>query len=81
MIIAYLERHDPKKNMHRYYRISISQTLFGPYALIREWGRCRAKFTPTGLGHRKEVWYENLLDALRAGEVIVQIKKLKGYVM
>ena len=35
----YFERHDPQKNMARYYRLMVAPTLFGEWALIAEWGR------------------------------------------
>ena len=36
---CYLERFDASRNMARYYRISISLTLFGEWVMCREWGR------------------------------------------
>ena len=35
----YLERHHPARRMHRYYRLSVEQNLFGEWSLVREWGR------------------------------------------
>lgn len=35
----YLERIDRARNMARYYRLSVVETLFGEYAMVREWGR------------------------------------------
>lgn len=35
----YLERIDHARNMARYYRLSVVETLFGEYAMVREWGR------------------------------------------
>jgi predicted DNA-binding WGR domain protein len=34
-----LERHDPTRNMARYYVLSIESSLFGDTALVRRWGR------------------------------------------
>jgi predicted DNA-binding WGR domain protein len=34
-----LTRYDPGRNMARYYAISVEQTLFGDWALVRDWGR------------------------------------------
>jgi predicted DNA-binding WGR domain protein len=34
-----LERHDPARNMARYYVLSIESSLFGDTALVRHWGR------------------------------------------
>ena len=37
--MIYLERHDPKKNLYRFYRLSLEKNLFGEWSLMREWGR------------------------------------------
>ena len=34
-----LERVDPTRNMNRYYVLSVTASLFGDTALVREWGR------------------------------------------
>lgn len=34
-----LDRHDPARNMARYYVLSIEPSLFGDTALVRQWGR------------------------------------------
>ena len=34
-----LERIDHAQNMARYYRLSVVETLFGDWAMVREWGR------------------------------------------
>ena len=39
MTWIYLERVDHARNMARYYRLSVVETLFGEYAMVREWGR------------------------------------------
>ena len=36
---VYLRRVDPGRNMRRFYSLAIECTLFGEYALVREWGR------------------------------------------
>lgn len=36
---TYLERIDSARNMARYYRLSVVETLFGEWAMVREWGR------------------------------------------
>jgi predicted DNA-binding WGR domain protein len=36
---VYLERIDQACNMARYYRLSIVETLFGEWVMVREWGR------------------------------------------
>lgn len=34
-----LERIDPAQNMSRFYKIDVQPTLFGEWAVIKEWGR------------------------------------------
>jgi predicted DNA-binding WGR domain protein len=34
-----LEKIDPQKRQRRYYAMSVTQTLFGEWCLVREWGR------------------------------------------
>ena len=36
---VYLERIDQTRNMARYYRLSVVETLFGEWVMVREWGR------------------------------------------
>ena len=35
----YLERREPARNIQRFYAIIITPTLFGAWAMVREWGR------------------------------------------
>lgn len=35
----HLERCDPSRNMARFYRLELCQTLFGEVVLVRRWGR------------------------------------------
>jgi predicted DNA-binding WGR domain protein len=37
--MIYLERHDPERNLYRFYRLSLEKNLFGEWSLVREWGR------------------------------------------
>lgn len=39
MSLVYLTRVDPSRNMARFYALSVQPTLFGEWALVREWGR------------------------------------------
>ena len=47
---TYLERIDKARNMARYYRLSVVETLFGDWAMVREWGRIGAG------GQSREHW-------------------------
>jgi predicted DNA-binding WGR domain protein len=79
MIIAYLERHHDEKNMHRFYRLTLCPTLFGQYALIREWGRCSDKPSFGKRGQRKEDWFDQETQAHQAAEKLKLQKCRKGY--
>ena len=37
--MIYLTRTDPARNMARFYVLDIQPTLFGEWALLKEWGR------------------------------------------
>jgi len=34
-----LERREPARNRQRFYAITVTRTLFGSWAMVREWGR------------------------------------------
>ena len=55
---TYLERIDRAKNMARYYRLSVSETLFGEWAMVREWGRIGRR------GQSCEHWCSSKADAM-----------------
>jgi predicted DNA-binding WGR domain protein len=37
--LAFLTRTDPTRNIDRFYVVAVTPTLFGEFALLREWGR------------------------------------------
>jgi len=39
--MAFLTRTDPAKNIDRFYFVDVTPTLFGEWAVLREWGRRR----------------------------------------
>jgi hypothetical protein len=39
--MAFLTRTDPTRNINRFYVVDITPTLFGEWAVLREWGRRR----------------------------------------
>jgi predicted DNA-binding WGR domain protein len=52
-----LRRVDASRNMARFYALGVERTLFGEFALVREWGRIGC------LGQRRSVIYPTLADA------------------
>lgn len=69
----YLEKRDPSRNQHRYYSIMVLPTLFGQWAMIREWGRIGQG------GTVRETWYDSEDEALEAGENLCKKKQHRGY--
>jgi predicted DNA-binding WGR domain protein len=55
---TYLERIDRTQNMARYYRLSVVETLFGEWAMVREWGRIGRH------GQSREHWCSSKVDAV-----------------
>ncbi|MBL8658910.1 MAG: WGR domain-containing protein [Rhodospirillales bacterium] len=72
--VAYLEKHDPARNMQRYYRVSVTPALFGEFAMVREWGRIGRRG-----GSRMESWFASEEDARRSGQEMAEAKHRRGY--
>ena len=73
MTHIYLERHDPDKNLHRFYQMFVSPGIFGDWSLVREWGRVGSPGTV-----RKD-WFDSEEEALIAETTLFKIKQKKGY--
>jgi predicted DNA-binding WGR domain protein len=73
--VVYLTRRDPSRNLARFYRMLMAPTLFGEWALIREWGRIGSG------GTVRADPYPNAGAALLAMQALVREKKKCGYVM
>jgi len=72
--MAYLQKIDPNRNMHRFYRATVAPTLFGEWALIREWGRIGSP-----QGQRMEEWFGVEADARAAMAYVIWAKQGRGY--
>lgn len=70
---VYLTRIDPDQNMARYYRMSLQPTLFGEWAVVREWGRIGRG------GQVRAVAYPTASEADRALTALSSAKLQKGY--
>lgn len=70
-----LHRLDTTLNMRRYYCLSIEPTLFGEFALLREWGRIGAR-----RGQEKVDTFETMTEAEAALTRIASAKQRHGYV-
>ena len=68
-----LERREPARNRQRFYAITVTRTLFGSWAMVREWGRIGQP------GTVRETWFETEGEAWAAGEQVRQRKEKRGY--
>ena len=73
MTRTHLERRHPARNMQRYYTFTLTRTLFGQWAVIREWGR---------IGHPgtvREAWFATEDEAVEAVMQMRGQKERRGY--
>lgn len=68
-----LERREPARNIQRFYAILVTPTLFGSWAVVREWGRIGQP------GTVRETWFETEEEASAAGEQWRMRKVKRGY--
>ena len=61
MTSIHLERREPARNIQRFYAITVTRTLFGSWAMVREWGRIGQR------GTVRETWFETESEAWRQG--------------
>jgi predicted DNA-binding WGR domain protein len=69
-----LTRIDASINMKRFYKIDIQPTLFGEWALLREWGRIGSS------GQVRSTVYGSLDEAEAAHKLQYGAKLRRGYV-
>lgn len=68
-----LEKRTPEQNKHRFYRLLLAPTLFGGWALIREWGRIGQP------GTVRIDWYANETEAEAGFIKKAKEKERRGY--
>lgn len=68
-----LTRRDPAKNLHRFYIVNLGATLFGEWALSREWGRIGSP------GTVRTTSFERREDAQQAEQHIIKRRLSHGY--
>ena len=69
----HLERREPARNLQRFQTITVTRTLLGSWAMVREWGR---------IGHPgtvRETWFATETAAIQAGAAMRQRKERRGY--
>ncbi len=60
--------------MRRFYALTLTPTLFGAWAIVREWGRIAQP------GKMRESWFTSESEAMAAGPRTVRRKERRGYV-
>ena len=71
--MPYLTKHKPDANQFRFYKLSISPTLFGGWSLVREWGRIGAA------GTVKIDFFDTEEEAIQKQSQLYRQKQKKGY--
>lgn len=74
MPAVHLAHVDPAKNKARYYKLEVQLTLFGEWAVVREWGRIGRGGTVRSTPYPSASDAEAALNRLRA------INEQRGYV-
>ena len=74
MTPVHLERRARDANMARFYAVSVVPTLFGAWAVVREWGRIGAS------GTVREDWFPSREAAITSAEALVARKRRRGYI-
>ncbi len=69
----YLEKRDPAQRQSRFYALHLTPTLFGEWALVREWGRIGSP------GTVRERWFETREQAQAALARLEAKKRKRGY--
>lgn len=69
----YVERRDPRRNMARFYSLSIEETLFGQARLVRRWGRIGTT------GRTVQHSFDNESEAVRLFLELLRAKRVRGY--
>lgn len=69
----HLTRHDPKRNMARFYRLELEPDLFGGVVLVRQWGRIETE------GQGRRAWFADVGEAMAARDVWAVRKLARGY--
>lgn len=65
---------DPDRNKHRFYVVRMQRTLFGQWAVTREWGRIGSR-----VGQRLEHWFDEPASAHAFIDGLEKLKRQRGY--
>jgi predicted DNA-binding WGR domain protein len=71
--MTFFTRNEPAKNLHRFYLLRLSPTLFGDWTLQREWGRSGSP------GTVRVTSFANYDAAEKAAQQIIKRRQRHGY--
>jgi predicted DNA-binding WGR domain protein len=71
--MAFLTRADQAKNLHRFYIVRLAPTLFGEWALVREWGRSGSPGTVRSRS------FQQVQEAQKAEQRAIKRRLAHGY--
>lgn len=71
--MIYLTKIEPARNMARFYLLDVQPTLFGEWALVKEWGRIGRA------GQSRRVSFTGKGDAEQALARAVEYRRGRGY--
>lgn len=71
---AYLERHEPGENLHRFYAMQVSRVMFGFWVLTRRWGKTGAHTVTSIIAS-----YDSEAEATEELETECRAKRKLGY--
>ena len=72
-ISVYIERHEPSRNMARFYALSAEVNLFGEMLVSRRWGRIGTH------GQRRDELVANGQEAVERLRTLLGAKLRRGY--
>jgi len=71
--MIYLTKIDPVENEARFYVLDVQPTLFGEWALVKEWGRIGSE------GEQHMTWFDEEREACDALSREVKKRWRRGY--
>lgn len=74
MSTVVLEKRQPSENVMRFYRITVTPTLFSSWAVVREWGRIGRD------GQVRTLWLDSEDEARAAAASFRRQKERRGYI-
>ena len=72
-MLIVLHKHEPERNLHRFYALQIAPNLFGAWSLVRHWGRIGTS------GQQRTSWHDTKEAAEQTRDRLLHAKQRRGY--